>query len=197
MADSRLIEFGGLDDEDEPEAAFYFDMSVPECWLVAERVIQTLGQPAPWIPVLASELSAPALDPKPMDIDVVSELASQRGLLPMRVPSTPQLPNREATMAATFAQQSGKVVAYALAAMRQCWCAGRDLGDHSTLFLAGAAAEIHPNALEKAFSLKSLAAKVDLQTSRAAEAGVTSVPAIRIGRTIHFGDAGLDAAAMK
>ena len=197
MADSRLIELAGFDNEAESEAAFYFDLAVPECWLVAERIIQTLGRPAPWIPVLGSELKRAPTDFPPMPLTDVADLAEHRGLLPMRPPAQPQTPNREAMMAATFAQQSGKVVAYTLAAMRQCWCAGRDLGDHATLFLAGAAAEIHPNALEKAFGLKSLAAQLDRQTQSAVAAGVTSVPAIRVGRTIHFGDGGLDAAALK
>jgi 2-hydroxychromene-2-carboxylate isomerase len=132
-----------------------------------------------------------------MSIEQVAQLAANRGLLPMRAPAQPQVPTAEAMMAATFAQQSGKVVAYTLAAMRQCWCAGRDLADHSTLFLAGAAAEIHPNALEKAFGLKSLRAQLDRQTEKAAEYGVTQVPAIRVGRTIHFGDSGLSSAAVE
>ena len=198
MADSRLIELSGSSGEEpEPEAAFYFDLSSPECWLVAERVIQTLGRPAPWIPVLGSALPGGGDADHQMSIEQVAQLAANRGLLPVRAPAQPQVPTAEAMMAATFAQQSGKVVAYTLAAMRQCWCAGRDLSDHSTLFLAGAASEIHPNALEKAFGLKSLRAQLDRQTSKAAEYGVTQVPAIRVGRTIHFGDSGLTSAAVE
>lgn len=187
-----------MGEQPEPDAAFYFDLSSPECWLVAERVIQTLGRPAPWIPVLGSELPRGAETPgSQLSLDEVAALAADRGLLPMRPPAQTQTPNRETMMAATFAQQSGKVVAYTLAAMRQCWCAGRDLADHSTLFLAGAAAEIHPNALEKAFGLKSLSAQLERQTAKAAELGVTRVPAVRVGRTIHFGDSGVDSAALE
>lgn len=202
MADPRLIDLSGSIPEPEHEAAFYFDLSDPECWLVAERIIQELGRPAPWIPVLGSAL-APASSGDPagsgdgasrLGLAEVGERASQRGLLELRPPEDPQAPDRDAMLAATYARQAGKVVAFTLAAMRQCWCAGRSISDRSTLLLAGAAAEIHPNALEKALSLKSLAAELDRQTSAASELGVGRVPAVRVGRTIHFGDDGMDAA---
>jgi len=191
LADPRLIDLSGVAPEPEHEAAFYFDLADPECWLVAERVIQDLGRPAPWIPVLASDLQgAPAVDDR-LPLDEVAGRAAARGLLPMRPPAEPQEPNRDAMLAATYARQAGKVVAFTLAAMRQCWCGGRSLAERSTLLLAGAAAEIHPNALEKALGLKSLAAELDRQTEAAAAAGVGRVPAVRIGRTIHFGDDGM------
>ena len=60
----------------------------------------------------------------------------------------------------------------------------------------GAAAEIHPNALEKAFELKSLNAELDRQLERASELGIERVPAVRVGRKVYFGDGGLDEAAV-
>ncbi len=193
MADSRLIELSGSGDA-EPEAAFYFDLSRPESWLVAERIIHTLGRPAPWIPVLESELADSPSQVATLSFEQVAERAAERGLLPFKPPAAAQLPNRDAMLAATYAQQAGKTVAWALAAMRQCWCAGRDMAERDTLFLAGAASEIHPNAIEKIFTLKSLNAQLDAATTSASNLGVTHTPAVRIGRTVYFGDDGLDAA---
>ena len=34
---------------------FYFDLASPECWLVAERVLQDVPQPCEWVPVLAGD----------------------------------------------------------------------------------------------------------------------------------------------
>jgi len=237
LADSRLIDLSGVPTDDaEDEAAFYFDIGDPECWLAAERVIQTLGRPAPWVPVLTgarfpgSDADHPvtrnsalrqdhlpggtqrasrdgerrppaqvdparAVPPTP-SFELIERTAAERGLLPFKPPAGPQAGNRDAALAATYAKQAGKVVAFTLAAMRQCWCAGRDLGDRSTLLLAGAAAEIHPNALEKAFELKSLNAELDRQLERASELGIERVPALRVGRKVYFGDGGLDEAAV-
>jgi len=161
---------------------------------VAERIIHTLGRPAPWIPVLESELTDSPNQLATLSFDQVAQRAVERGLLPFKPPAAAQLPNRDAMLAATYAQQAGKTVAWALAAMRQCWCAGRDMADRNTLFLAGAASEIHPNAIEKIFTLKSLNAQLDAATKSASSAGVTHTPAVRIGRTVYFGDDGLDAA---
>ena len=196
MADSRLIDLSGSGSAD-PDAAFYFDLSRPESWLVAERIIHPLGRPAPWIPILESELAASPSQLETLSFEQVAERAAERGLLPFKPPAAAQLPNRDAMLAATYAQQAGKTVAWALAAMRQCWCAGRDMADRDTLFLAGAASEIHPNAIEKIFTLKSLNAQLDAATESASSAGVTHTPAVRIGRTVYFGDDGLDAAVKR
>jgi 2-hydroxychromene-2-carboxylate isomerase len=193
LADSRLIDLSAAAGSDgpteEPDAAFYFDLGNPEAWLLAERVIATLGRPAPWIPVLQSGIAA---EFAPVDLEAIALTARERGLLELRPPQREQTDTRDAMLAATFARQSGKGVAFTLAAMRQCWCAGRDLADRTTLLLAGAAAEIHPNALEKAFNLKSLAAELDRETAAAVAVGVDRLPAVRIGQSLQFGDAGLE-----
>ena len=183
-----------------PDAAFYFDVGDPECWLAAERVITTLGRPAPWIPVLASELPSGVLGGDShaawtANLQSIATTADERGLLPLRAPDKPQTDSREAMLATTYARQSGKIVAFTLALMRQCWCAGRALDDRDTIALAGAAAEIHPNALAKALGMRSLAAQLHSATSEAVAAGVTSVPAVRIGSHVFHGDGGIDEAA--
>ena len=62
-----------------------------------------------------------------------------------------------AMRAATYAKSGGKTVAFALAAFRQAYCAGRDLSVPENVMIAAAACEIHPRALLKATSLRSIA----------------------------------------
>ncbi|MCX6393537.1 MAG: hypothetical protein NTY57_01600 [Solirubrobacterales bacterium] len=234
MADPRLINLSAQAevvhegaDEVDPNA-FYFDPSEPECWLVAERIIATLGAPAAWTPVAfpeshqADSLTESALgELRPGGDEIhpesraespvrshqdrgaldqsISAIAVERRLLEFKPPSGwlegEDLFSREALLAATFAKQAGKTVAFVLALMRQTWCAGRDPRDMTTIYLAGAAAEVHPNALEKAMGLKSLNAELDRTTEAARLAGVTCVPTVRVGANLYTGDAGLDEAA--
>jgi len=174
--------------------AFYFDVASAECWLAAERVIQTLGSPAPWIPVMSDQLTGPRLD---QDLTAIAALADARGLLPLKASAEPQIDSREMMLAATYARQGGKIVAFALAAMRQCWCAGRNVADRDTIMLAGAAAEVHPNAISKALGMRSLAAELERSTAEAVASGITAVPAVRVGQRVFIGDSQLEAAALE
>ena len=61
--------------------------------------------------------------------------------------------------------------------------------------LAGAAAEIHPRALEKALGLRSLELELDRATAEAISLGVATVPSVRIRRRIFVGDGRLEDAA--
>ena len=47
-------------------------------------------------------------------------------------------------LAATYAKQFGRAVAFSLAAFRQAFAGGRDLGDEITVLIAAAACEMHP-----------------------------------------------------
>jgi 2-hydroxychromene-2-carboxylate isomerase len=40
----------------DPPASFYFDLSSPEAYLAAERILHVLPGPAEWQPVLAAGL---------------------------------------------------------------------------------------------------------------------------------------------
>ena len=49
---------------------------------------------------------------------------------------------------ATFAKQTGRTIAFSLAAFRQAFAAGKDLTDPDNVMIAAAACELHPRALE-------------------------------------------------
>ena len=85
---------------------------------------------------------------------------------------------RLAMLAATYATSLGRGQAFALAALRQAYAGGRDLADHDTLILAGAACEIHPRAILAALDSAAVASELDRTSAAARSAGVTATPAV-------------------
>ncbi|MGH2970046.1 MAG: hypothetical protein ACRDK0_13430, partial [Solirubrobacteraceae bacterium] len=77
-----------------------------------------------------------------------------------------------ALLAATYAKQIGRAVAFSLAAFRQAFAAGRDLGERDSVLIAAAACEMHPTAVVKGAGLGSIATRLAEATAAAAAAGV-------------------------
>jgi 2-hydroxychromene-2-carboxylate isomerase len=100
-----------------------------------------------------------------------------------------------AMRAATFAQQTGRAVAFSLAAFRQAFAAGRDLSDTDNVLLAAAACELHPRAVLKGIEMQSVKDALRAATDEALEHGVTGVPTIRVGDELFWGDDRLEEAA--
>ena len=183
--------------------AFYFDLFSPEAYLAAERVIATLPVGAEWIPVRASGL--PAADTlegwrcetdREAYFDRIARSAQRRGLQPLVWPAEFPVDSTFAMRVATYAKQIGRTVAFALAAFRQAFAGGRDLGVPDNVLIAAAACEMHPSAVLKAASLSSIAQRLDAATALAASRGVRDVPAVWIpsGDVFH-GDEAIDRAA--
>jgi 2-hydroxychromene-2-carboxylate isomerase len=128
---------------------FYFDVGSPWCWIAGERVNHALDEVPEWVPVLA-----PAAEG--VDRPAVEARAKELGLPAVRWPDPFPFDSRTAMLAATFAKQSGRVVAYSLAAMRQAFAAGRDLSVTDNVLIAAAACELHPRALLKGIELRSV-----------------------------------------
>ena len=80
-----------------------------------------------WEPVLGSSLGVDGTD---VDRAIArARQASDLGLLPMRWPTVWPPDVRAAALAATYAKQIGRAVAFSLACFRQAFAGGRDLGD--------------------------------------------------------------------
>ncbi|HTN25462.1 MAG TPA: DsbA family protein, partial [Solirubrobacteraceae bacterium] len=166
----------------EPEAArrpaFYFDLASPEAYLVAERIISLLPA-AEWIPITASRLpGADTLEgfrcqtDREAFFDRIERSAARRDLQPVRWPDPFPSDTAFAMRAATYARQIGRAVAFSLAAFRQAFAAGRDLGAPDSVLIAGAACEMHPRAILKAASLQSVAAALADATALAEDRGI-------------------------
>jgi 2-hydroxychromene-2-carboxylate isomerase len=182
-------------------AVFYYDLASPEAWLAAERVVHVLGEVPEFVPISLSGLAAGEVGPFRCAAEVdayfedVGRRAAAHELMAVRPPAGFPPDTGFAMLAATYAKQIGKVVAFSMACFRQAFNAGRDLADRETVFLAGAAAEIHPAALAKGAELRGTRERLERATAEAAQAGVLDVPAVVVdGRAFH-GDAELERAA--
>ena len=169
---------------DEPkQPLFFYDLGSPQCYLVAETIMATLPVVPEWEPVLGPEVCAPA--PALIDRGQIEDQASALELQPIRWPVSWPPDTRQAMLAATYAKQIGRAVAFSLAAFRQTFAGGRDLSDENTVLIAGAACEMHPTALRKGIELRSTQSALAEANRRARDAGVTELPAIQIGTRVY------------
>jgi 2-hydroxychromene-2-carboxylate isomerase len=174
------------------QPVFYYDLGDPESYLAAERSSTVLSIVPEWEPVLASHLGSVAAE---VDRELIERLASERGLQPLRWPSRWPPDTRLAMLAATYAKQVGRVVAFSLAAFRQAFAGGRDLSQRDTVLIAAAACELHPAAVLKGVAMRSVTRALGQATERARVAGVRSLPAVQVGDAVFLGDAQLEDAA--
>lgn len=190
---------------DGPWPVFWFDLASPECWLAAERINAALSEVPVWQPLhLPTVLgltgaSPPSLAPSPSaeaeHRRAVERAAAEEGLLPIRWPEPFPANTALAMRAAVFAQASGRAVAFSLAAFRQAFAAGRDLGDLDNVLLAAAACELHPRAVLKGVETRSVAERLVTACREAAHAGVCSLPAVRAEERLLQGGAVVERAA--
>ena len=164
---------------------------------MAERVISLLPA-AVWIPVMAARLpGADSLDgfrcatDREAFFDRIERAAARRGLQPVRWPDPFPCDSAFAMRAATYAGHIGRVVAFSIAAFRQAFAGGRDLGAPDNVLIAAAACEMHPRAVLKGAAMRSIASALDQATALAERRGVRDVPALWLpdGRVFHGEDA--------
>ena len=182
----------------DPQPVFYYDLGSPQCYIVGEAIMSTLPVVPEWEPVLGSHLPRSERQLPDPDRSEVERLADALGLQPLRWPPTSTWPpdTTRAMLAATYAKNIGRGVAFSLAAFRQTFAGGRDIGDETTVLIAGAACEMHPTALTRGIELKSTSLALQTANLRARAAGVTTLPAIQIRSDIYDGaDALLQATA--
>src|SRR4051812_29446041 len=149
---------------------FYYDVASPWSWLAGERVHEVLGTVPVWQPVLAATVE---------DVDrvAVERAAAAQGLPTPRWPMHFPFDGELATRAATFAKQTGRTVAFSLAAMRQAFAAGRDLSELDNVLIAAAACELHPRAVITAIDTRAVRDAV----VHAEALGLFRLPAIQVG----------------
>ncbi len=178
---------------------FYYDFATPASYLAIERLVHTLGVVPELIPVRRADLADPLpLSPAPADVaarSAMSDVVAGRHLQPLRWPAAWPFDDTLALQAATYARGIGKVAAFSLAALRQAYAGGADLGAEQTVLLAGAACEIHPRALLVGVGTKGVAASLARAAEQATADGVRDLPAVVVDGAAFTGDAGLDAAA--
>jgi len=174
------------------EAAFYFDLASPQCYLAAERVLALFGARLEWQPVLARERTCAAPE---LERSELEERARRLGLQPLRWPADHPFDSERAMLAATYAKQIGRGVAFAQAAFRQAFAGGHSLAETDYVLIAAAACEMHPAATTRALTRRGVREQLAAATDDSLRAGVSALPAIRDGELLLLGDAVLDAVA--
>jgi 2-hydroxychromene-2-carboxylate isomerase len=161
------------------QPVFYYDLGNPACYLMAEQIGAALPEPAEWEPVHFSSGGE-------IDRGAIEQRAAELGLQSIRWPAQWPPDTRAAMLATTYAKQIGRTVAFSLAAFRQAFAGGRDLGDENTVLIAAAACEMHPAAVLKGIALRSTVAALEGAGERARTAGVEAVPAIQTGDRVVY-----------
>jgi 2-hydroxychromene-2-carboxylate isomerase len=169
------------------QPVFYYDVGSPESYLVAERVMAELPVVPEWTPILATGLPPHGAGDPATRRAAVERRAAELHVQALRWPAGWPSDVRVAMVAATYAKQIGRAVAFSLAAFRQAFAGGRELGDVDTVLIAAAACEMHPKAVLKALERASIGAALDAATAQATAVGVRSVPAIRVGTRVFDG----------
>jgi 2-hydroxychromene-2-carboxylate isomerase len=177
--------------QDAAQPIFYYDLSDPLCYLVAEQIMTALPVAPEWEPVLGSEIET---RPQRVDPERLAEQVREIGLQPLNWPAGWPPDSRAAMLAATYAKRIGRAVAFSLAAFRQAFAGGRDLADQDTILIAGAACEMHPTALLKGMQMRAVSDALAQATNRARRAGAAALPALQIDDRLFAGPTALAAA---
>jgi 2-hydroxychromene-2-carboxylate isomerase len=159
---------------------FLYDLASPLCWLAAEEV----GGGPVWQPVSLQDLN-PEAHAALAGVD--RDAIAARAPMPPRWPEPFPADSRTAMLAAAFAKKSGRAVAFSLAAFRQAFAAGKDLGDVDSVLIAAAACELHPRALLQGLELRGTREELDAGTELAREHGVVELPALLLGERVVTG----------
>lgn len=180
-------------------ATFYYDLGSPYAYLSAERISGLfaeagLEQPE-WQPILLGGLfrrfgrgSWAETPARGEGVAEIERRAAAYGLPPLAWPKPWPNNGLVAMRAATYAKQTGRTIAFSLAAFRQAFAAGRDLSDADNVMIAGAACEMHPRALLKAVETNVVKSALREETDRAGDLGVEGVPAVVVGDGVFWGD---------
>jgi 2-hydroxychromene-2-carboxylate isomerase len=173
------------------QPVFYYDLGDPRCYLMAERIMSELPAVPEWEPVHGAALG---YTPPPPDARALDCIIAGQGLMPLRLPRAWPPDSELAMRVATYAKGGGRAIAFSLAAFRQVFAGGRDLGDEGTVLIAAAACEMHPVAVLKGVGLRSVHASLQRAVERARRAGVTQLPAIQTADEVFVGEDALERA---
>jgi 2-hydroxychromene-2-carboxylate isomerase len=141
-------------------------------------VNHVLGEVPEWVPVRIWDHGFRCAEEVDAYREDVERAARAQGLQPLRWPDPFPADSEWAMLAATYAKQIGRAVAFSLAAFRQAFAGGRDLSERETVLIAAAACEIHPTAVIKGAELRGTRARLEAATEEARAAGVRDVPAV-------------------
>ncbi|HWX88363.1 MAG TPA: 2-hydroxychromene-2-carboxylate isomerase [Solirubrobacteraceae bacterium] len=178
-------------------ATFYFDLGSPFAYLTAERLEKTLPQPVAWQPIslgalfkLTGRSSWALRDPSSRQAGMaeVEARTQQYELEPIRWPDPWPSNYLYAMRAATYAFQVGHGVDFALAAFREAFVQGHDLGLPEHVLQAAGQAGLDRREVEEATRDPAIKLALREATDAAHALGVFGVPTFAIEDELFWGD---------
>jgi 2-hydroxychromene-2-carboxylate isomerase len=178
-------------------AEFLFDLACPFTYLAAERVERAFDHVI-WTPASSTVLRGGALLADP-DAEAAIRLAAAERAAELRLPLVwPESFPADVTAAmrvASHAADCGRGAAFVLAAGRLAFCGGFDLDDPEILFEAAAAAGLSLDACLAAAGDRRRDGAIEAAGRRLLAAGADRLPALRVGRSLYWGEPRVAAAA--
>jgi 2-hydroxychromene-2-carboxylate isomerase len=178
-------------------AEFLFDLACPFTYLAAERVERAFDD-VTWTPASATALRRGSLAADEAAVAGVRAAAEERAAalrLPLVWPENWPADVPAAMRAASYAAEHGRGAAFVLAAGRLAFCGGFDLDDPDILAEAAAAAGLGLEECLRAAGDCRGDSAIETAARRLLAAGADRLPALRVGRSLFWGDARVAAAA--
>jgi 2-hydroxychromene-2-carboxylate isomerase len=171
-------------------AEFLFDLACPFTYLAAERVERGFDA-VRWTPASTTALRAGSLAADPAALAAVRAAAERRATmlrLPLSWPETFPTEVPAAMRVASHAAERGRGAAFVLAAGRLAFCGGFDLDDPDILLEAAAAAGLALDECLRAAGDERRDGAIEAAGRRLLAAGADRLPALRIGRSLFWGE---------
>jgi 2-hydroxychromene-2-carboxylate isomerase len=171
-------------------AEFFFDLACPFTYLAAERVERAFDDVV-WTPASKTALRAGSLDADEGALETLRTAAEERAAalrLPLEWPEAFPADVPAAMRVASHAAESGRGAAFVLAAGRLAFCGGFDLDDPEILFEAAAAAGLVLEDCLRAAGDRGRDGMIEAAGRRLLAAGADRLPALRIGRSLFWGE---------
>jgi 2-hydroxychromene-2-carboxylate isomerase len=171
-------------------AEFLFDLACPFTYLAAERVERGFDA-VRWTPASTTALRAGSLAADPAALAAVRAAAERRAAmlrLPLSWPETFPTEVPAAMRVASHAAERGRGAAFVLAAGRLAFCGGFDLDDPDILLEAAAAAGLALDECQRAAGDERRDDAIEAAGRRLLAAGADRLPALRIGRSLFWGE---------
>ena len=177
-------------------AQLYFDLSCPFTYLATERVERSFDH-VTWTPACSATLQGGFLADDPEIREHVRAAAERRAAalrLPLIWPERFPSDVRAAMRASGFAAEQGRGSAFVLAAGRLAFCGGFDLDDPEVLAEAAAAAAVPLAGCLRAARDPRRDGPMEAAGRRLLAAGADRLPALRVGRSLFWGETRVGAA---
>jgi 2-hydroxychromene-2-carboxylate isomerase len=179
-------------------AEFLFDLACPFTYLAAERVDRVFDNVI-WTAASGTALRRGSLAADEAALTSVRAAAEERAAalrLPLEWPDAWPSDVPAAMRAASYAAESGRGAAFALAAGRLAFCGGFDLDDPEILAEAAAAAGVGLDGCLRAAGDRGRDGAMERAARRLLAVGADRLPALRVGRALYWGEGQVaDAAA--